>query len=247
MTTASITAVDTLAERFPAHAVDVVRALDARIERVAAGVKASAMWRTLTDPATEDVTVLAIVREIFRTIAAYQPRTAEAGFYMVGRLPKGDLDLLRALVGHRVEEGEHGLWAAEDFAACGGDRRELARPLSPACVAVAAIWHFMAEYEEPLAYLGGEYLFEMLTPLIAGDALGEFRRRDLQLKPFRFIVEHATEDIKHSNMFKIVICQYLTKYPDGGPAILRGFDYFNHVYPLPVWQEALERATSKNS
>lgn len=242
MTTAAITSLDTLAERFPKHAVDVIQALDDRIARCASEVKQSPMWHTLVNPSTSNDAVAKIVREIFRTIAVYQPRTAEAGFLMVGRLPKGDLELLRALVGHRVEEGEHGLWAAEDFEALGGRRDELRQPPSPACLAVAAVWAYMADHEDPFAYLGGEYLFEMLTPLITADAMAEFERRRLPMKPLRFIVEHATEDIKHSNMFKIVICQYLTRYPEAAPAVLRGFDYFKHVYPLPVWQEALDRA-----
>ena len=57
-----------------------------------------------------------------------------------------------------------------------------------------------------------------------------------------FIVDHATEDVKHTNLVVHWILDIATRYPSSGESMLRAFDYFAHVYPIPVWDEALGRA-----
>ena len=57
-----------------------------------------------------------------------------------------------------------------------------------------------------------------------------------------FIVEHAVEDVKHTNLIVHWILDVATRYPASGASMVRAFDYFAHVYPRPVWAEALERA-----
>jgi pyrroloquinoline quinone (PQQ) biosynthesis protein C len=235
--------IDDLRTRYPPHVVDVLAILDLRVQCCIARARAHPLWRAFTSPQSSDELVLGIVREIFRSVALYQRHTTEAGFLMLGRLPKGDQPLLRALFNHKVEEAEHGLWAVEDFERLGGRRSDVeGAPLTPATMAVAAVWWRMAQHEDPFGYLGAEYLFEMFTPIIAADAVAEFRRRGLRLEPIRFVVEHATEDIKHSNLMKYLICEYLGRYPDAGPSMIRCFDYFEQVYPFPVWTEALAAA-----
>jgi hypothetical protein len=113
---------------------------------------------------------------------------------------------------------------------------------SPATFALAAVWWRMAEMENPLGYLGAEYLFEELTALATAALIPLIEARDLPRDGFRFIIEHATEDVKHAMFIKHVILDVATRYPESGEAMFRCFDYFNQVYPIPVWDEAFKRA-----
>jgi hypothetical protein len=204
------------AETYSDEAHKTFRELDARVEKVFLQIKEWRGWKFLHDPNTPREDIVRFIREIFRSVVMYQAHTTEAGFHMFGRLPKGDVRLIQALCGHKAEEAEHGIWAAED--------------------------HQMLE--EPLGYLGAEYLFEELTALVTAALLPLIKARDLPTDGFRFIIEHATEDAKHAVFIKHLILDVATRYPESPKAMFRCFDYFHHVYPLPVWDEAFERAIS---
>ena len=113
---------------------------------------------------------------------------------------------------------------------------------SPATFAVAAVWWRIAQHEEPLGYLGAEYLYEQLTALATKAALPIIEGRNLPRDEMRFVIEHATEDAKHATFLKHLIIDVVTRYPGSEVAMARCFDYFRQVWPLPVWKEALERA-----
>jgi Iron-containing redox enzyme len=232
-------------QKYSEEAYATFRNLDARVERIFSEVKEWRGWKFIHDPRTSREEILKVIRELFRSVVMYQSHTTEAGFHMFGRLPKGDVRLIQALCGHKAEEAEHGLWAAEDHLKLGGQSQAQAKP-SPATFAVAAVWWRMAEVENPLGYLGPEYLFEELTALATAALLPLIKARDLPSDGLRFIIEHATEDAKHAVFIKHLILDVATRYPDSPEAMFRCFDYFNHVYPIPVWDEAFERAMSKN-
>jgi hypothetical protein len=230
------------AETYSDEAHKTFRELDARVEKVFLQIKEWRGWKFLHDPNTPREDIVRFIREIFRSVVMYQAHTTEAGFHMFGRLPKGDVRLIQALCGHKAEEAEHGIWAAEDHQKLGG-QSQIPKP-SPATFAVAAVWWRMAMLEEPLGYLGAEYLFEELTALVTAALLPLIKARDLPTDGFRFIIEHATEDAKHAVFIKHLILDVATRYPESPKAMFRCFDYFHHVYPLPVWDEAFERAIS---
>ena len=48
----------------------------------------------------------------------------------------------------------------------------------------------------------------------------------------------------HGFLYLMAILDVASRHEDGAAAMLRCFDYFNAVYPAPVWAEALERATA---
>jgi hypothetical protein len=217
--------------------------LDRRVTKILGDVQEWRGWRKIIDPATPKADIIALVREIFRAVSWYQSHTTEAGFHMFGRLPKADVRLIQSLCGHKAEEAEHGVWALEDHGKLGGVTSDATSvPPSPATFAVAAVWWRMAQVEEPLGYLGAEYLFEQLTALVTQAALPIIDGRDLPRDGLRFIIEHATEDVKHATFIKHLILDVVTRYPHSAAAMLRCFDYFHAVYPLPVWDEALQRA-----
>lgn len=226
-----------------AHARATFSELDRRVNTIFAQVQAWRGWTAIIDPEATPGLLLAVAREIFHAVEMYQAHTTEAGFHMFGRLPKGEVKLIQALCNHKAIEAEHGLWAAEDRRKLSlGGIAEPTSHASPATFAVAAVWWRIAKIEEPLGYLGAEYLFEQLTALVTGAVLKVIEDRRLPAEGLRFIVEHATEDEKHATFLRHLILNTVTRYPDSADAMLRCFDYFHAVYPIPVWEEAYLRA-----
>lgn len=222
------------------EAIETFTELDRRVSDCLHRVKQSKAWLHFSHPETSNQDVIGLVREIFRAVSWYQPHTTEAGFRMFGRFPKRDVQLIRAVCSHKAEEAEHGVWAWEDYLKLGGKADN--RPMSPATFAVSAVWWRMAEVEDPLGYLGAEYLFEQLTALITLEALPIFSVRGLSSNAgLRFIAEHAVEDQKHATFVKHLILDTVTRYPGCQAAMLRCYDYFESVYPIPVWDEAYDR------
>ncbi len=230
--------------RYGDAAKSVLHTLERRLEAVWRSVERSSIWQTLTAHDTPTPVARAIIREVMFSVHQYQPLTTEAGFAMLGRLPKGEARLLMSLLSHKAEEAEHGLWATRDFTRLGGPDDRLEMELSPAAFAAVSVWDRMARVEEPFGYIGAEYLFECLTMLVAPRVTEVLSRRGLPLEQFGFVSEHAVEDIKHTNLIVHWILEMATRYPQSGAAMIRCFDYFASVYPLPVWGEAFERATA---
>lgn len=224
--------------RYSHDADGCLAALDARLHDVEAEVHREECWRKLVADPPGAAHVTAMLREVMLRVSWYQPHTTEAGFHMLGRLPKQENHWLRALLNHKAEEAEHGLWALRDYLALGGTPERAEGPPSPASFAVAGVWWRMAYVAEPLGYLGAEYLFEALTARVAPPLCTTLERFGLSGPGSGFIVEHATEDIKHTNLIRHLVADAVTKYPHAARAILDGFDCFRAVYPIPVWREA---------
>jgi hypothetical protein len=224
------------------QASETFAALDKRVSRIFDEVQKWRGWIEINEPTVRPERILSIIREVFRSVAMYQSFTTEAGFHMLGRLPKGEVKLIQALCSHKAEEAEHGLWAVEDYLRLGGERHKLELPPTPATFAVAAVWWRMAEVEDPLGYLGAEYLFEQLTMLVTQALVPILRRHDLSHSGLRFAIEHATEDARHAVFIKHLLLDTVTRYPTSADSMLRCFDYFHAVYPLQVWDEAYLRA-----
>lgn len=229
--------------RYAPRALDVIKELDARVEDVYREVCEQRFWHALLDPQTPSEVCLRIFREVFLSIYWYQRHTTEASFHMIGRFPKSEATMLRLTMLHRIEEAGHSEWALRDYSRLGGDSRfATTSPLSPATFAVSGVWWRMAMVEEPLGYFGAEYLFEYLTLIVAQPMVALFKQRGFRADGLGFIIDHATEDEKHAKLVRHLIADAVTRYPGSEVAMLRCFDYFRQVYPLPVWSEAYERA-----
>lgn len=228
------------ASAYSSVAYEVLAELEDRVQSVFEAVKKWRGWRLVEDRDVPNESISALIREIYHAVAMYQPHTTEAGFRMFGKLPKNETMLMQALCGHKAEEAEHGIWAREDFQRLGGIA--LNSHSSAAAFAVAAVWWRIAEVEDALAYLGPEYLFERLTMIVTESLMPMLKARGMNGGGLRFVEEHATEDIKHTVFLKHMILDVVTRYPGSGSGMLRCFDYFAQVYPLPVWDEAFVRA-----
>ncbi len=224
------------------HARTTLAALDARLDAVHAHVLASRPWAVLVGADSDPRLVRAFLGEVMHAVHQYQPLTTEAGFTMLGRLPKHEEKLLTSLLLHKAEEATHAAWARRDMALLGTAARRADEAMSPTTFAVAAVWHLLAQQEEPFGYLGAEYLFEALTLRVAAAAMQAASRAAIPASSIGFIVDHATEDVKHTNLLTHWILDIVTRYPASAASMLRAFDRFAAVYPLPVWSEAFQRA-----
>lgn len=224
---------------------EIIDQLNARVNSVFEAVQTWRGWINFTDPGTARNRQIAIMREILRSVCWYQPRTTEAGFHMIGRLPKHEVRLMQQLACHKAEEAEHGLWARQDYAALGGDIAQIDNvPMDPAAFAVASVWWQIAINEDPYGYIGAEYLFEQLTAILTHALLPIIQRNNLPTDGFRFVIEHAEEDAKHAVFLHHLIVDVANRRPESAASMLRCFAYFNQVYPLPLWDAAFSRTLS---
>jgi len=222
-----------------------IAALDTRIQRIIQHFKQSQTWATLIAPHSTIDQIHAVLREVYWEIHCYQPWTTQAGFAMLGRIGPDELKVMRTLLLHKWDEVEHRTWALDGYKAFGGNPQQIGCEsdfMSPGAFAVAAVWERLATQVEPLAYLGAEYLFEDLTSHLTRDLTAALSTRSLSKVGMRFIVDHATEDVKHSALLKRLISEVTTRKPELHAQILYAFDCFQHVYPMLLWNGSYERA-----
>ena len=227
----------------PPRTVEVTAELDVRIQRVLARVKEQAIWKLITDPKADPGLVRRIAREVYLEIAWYQPDTIEATICTIAQLPRAiPAKLIRAMLQHQSEEWDHGEMALRDYVALGGSEEfaRTSRP-SPSAYAVASYWRNLAHKRDPVAYLGALYLFEGLTPLVTGLAKPFLRAKGLAAG-MEFVEFHSTEDIQHQRMVRGIIRRVLAMFPERRDSLIHGLDCFEHIYPIPCWGAAYERA-----
>jgi hypothetical protein len=225
--------------------IRVVAELDQRVANVVKEFQASALGQLLAEPNSSASLLAATIREIYWEIHCYQPFTTKAGFSLIGGANPEDRKVMRTLLLHKWEEVEHRVWALEGYKSLGGDQSRIGREgelTSPGAFAVAAVWERLARTVHPLAYVGAEYLFEDLTARLAKLATESLSTRDLSQQGLRFIVDHASEDEKHSQLLKKLIQDILRSHPSLGSQIMFAFDCFRQVYPMPLWLASYARA-----
>jgi pyrroloquinoline quinone (PQQ) biosynthesis protein C len=222
----------------------IVERLDARIDRLLQEIRTNRVWRTVTDPATPPELTRAVMREIYLEIAAYQPDVIEAAIATIGQMPRSlDERKVKAMLLHQAEEFSHGEMALRDYVALGGDEAAArSRRPSPAATAVIGVWWALCRRREPFAYLGALYPFEGLTPIVASLVKPSLLAAGCGDDSLEFITFHSEEDPKHTNLVRRLITDVAGQFPEAADQMLYGIESFLQVYPLPVWETALDRA-----
>ncbi|MEM7807915.1 MAG: iron-containing redox enzyme family protein [Planctomycetota bacterium] len=224
---------------------DIGEQLEAKLGQLVKDVEQSDVYLALTDPNADPKLVTAILKHVYLSIAFYQPHVTEATFTAVGKMPKQSEQLIKDMILQQVEEVEHADMALRDYKALGGDPADADAPMPPACAAVAAMCHFLAEHQHPANYLGFMYIFEALTPIMAAKTQEVMARSSYKAEAREFIDLHATEDIRHTDMIVKAIEDLCEIIPEAAGHVLHGFDCFTAVYPVAIWNEALERAKAE--
>ncbi len=225
--------------------IDLVSALNRRVDDVIVEFWASPLGRLIEHSRESHALLTATIREVYWEIHCYHPATTKAGFALLGSLSPADKKLMKALLLHKWEEVEHRVWALDGYIALGGDTSRIGQEdsaCSPGAFAVAAVWERIASSMHPLSYLGAEYLFEHLTAKLAVVALSSMELRSFPAEGMRFIVDHASEDQRHSAMLQKLLANVERSHPQVVEQILFAFDCFRHVYPMPLWTAAYQRA-----
>lgn len=224
--------------------VDIIQWLDSKIQEVYEEVVASPLGKTLLSPDVDPAIARAVLREIFFDIASYQPTVIEKTISAIGQMPRVvDPRRVQSMLVHQADEFDHGEMAIRDYVALGGAEATARNPhnMTPAAHAVAAFWALLEHQRDPFAYLGALYLFEGLTPQISELALKVYSDRSLGEGGREFLTFHAKEDIAHTRLVKSLIKTIAQDHPESVDAMKRGFERFRYVYPLRVWNAALER------
>ncbi len=217
---------------------------DARIKTILADVQRSPVWAAVMSNDEPLDVVIDVLREIYLEIVMYQPDAIEGAIAAIAQFPRTmPVIWFEEMLHHQVEEFDHGEMALRDYIALGGDEQEArARRQSPSAFAVAAMWHNIVHDRDPFLYLGAVYLFEGLTPIITGQVKDHLNNRIGSFQGLEFIGHHATADLEHTRQIQQLIREIVAHYPDNVESLIYGFEYFAHVYPLPVWTAALQRA-----
>jgi Iron-containing redox enzyme len=222
----------------------LARHLERRVNDILDQVIASAIGRAVLAEQPDPSLVRAILREIYLEIVMYQPDSIEAAVASIGQMPRSmPVALVDEMLHHQVEEFDHGEMALRSYVGMGGEAAfARARTQSPSAFAVAATWRNITHKRDPFLYLGAVYLFDGLTPLITDLVVKSAGGKGESAKGMEFVAHHATADIEHTAQIRELIVQVADLYPEARASIAYGFDYFAHVYPLPVWEAARLRA-----
>jgi hypothetical protein len=224
-----------LAEATTRHLEQRTAALLRRLERHEA-------YRLIVSPQTDLALVLAVVRNLLLRTYHYGDSVTQAAFTALGRFPKARPSLLRPLLDQVADEVGHPEMALRDYVKMGGDGAAArAARASPAAFAVAATCRLLAEQESPFADLGFVSLLEFTTPVLS-ERVGAVLRDRRAGNSSQFIPLHATEDHEHARVIRDSVAALVGAFPEAAAAIEYGFDCFAHVYPVPVWTEALAQA-----
>lgn len=220
--------------------------LEAKVRNLLRHVLESQEWKSVEDPAAEPGYVRTVLKYVLLEVFSYGPHVTEATFTAIGRFPKDRPDLMKPMILHDIEEADHGEMALRDFIRLGGDEAwARSRRITPASFAMAATVRWLAQCENPFAYLGYMYPFEALTPVFTARIQQVLARQKLPAEAQRFIDFHATEDIAHAKALRAFVERVVADYPEAAEAIEFAFDCFAAVYPLPIWRAAINHALAE--
>ena len=230
-----------------ASAATIVDQLDARIGVLLGRIQEMEAFQIVMNPESDPAFVKAILRELYLEIYSYQPHVIEATVCAIAQMPRSIGERkFKSMLLHQAEEFEHGEMALRDYIALGGDETFARnRRISPASFAVGGMWLMLAHMRDPFMYLGAVYLFEGLTPIISNIVKEKVDSFATGIGGKEFIEFHSTEDIRHTNLMRHLLTEVAKENEGAAEAMLYGIDCFLHVYPLPVWETAYERAKAQ--
>ncbi|MEV1008812.1 iron-containing redox enzyme family protein [Streptomyces sp. NPDC049881] len=151
---------------------------------------ATAMWRSVR---TADAYRRWLLTS-YDLVVATAPLLADA---LAESVRLGETELARYFAEQVTEEAGHDVWLAEDYAAAGGDPRDLAGRVPGAAVArLAGAQYYYVRHAHPVALLGHIAVLEWNPPL-PGAAARLAERVGLPPEAFRTLAAHAELDLGH--------------------------------------------------
>jgi hypothetical protein len=223
--------------------------LDRRVAALVSTIEQEPFFGAVVGAERSPALTRAVLREVYLEIAWYQPDVIEATVAVIGQMPRSLMPKrVQSMLLHQVEEWDHGEMALRDYVELGGSE-SFARSsrMSPSAFAVAAYWRMLAHKRDPFAYLGALFLFEGLTPIVSARVQEAIAGSDYPAGASEYVDFHASEDLKHQRLVRHLIDTVAREEPAARTAMLHGYDCFAHVYPLPAWRAAFERALAGGS
>lgn len=223
---------------------EIVSWLESRVENLLGEIQKQDFWKTVTDPNTSDSVVQSIMKEVYLDIVGYQPHVIEAAMASIAQMPRTmKPSMIRVMQYHQADEWDHGEMALRDYINMGGDEKYAReKHMSPQAYSVASVWWMITHLRDPFAYIGALYLFEGLTPIVTGLVKERLKQKGMDNEQLEYVEFHSTEDLKHTAIVKSMINDVVSGFPESVDSIKRGYEYFEAVYPIPLWHSAYERA-----
>ena len=205
-------------------------------------VRRSEFWACYFAPETPASLVAGLTSSLLAEVHMYGGELTRSISTALGRLASFPQHAHRIpqLMKSLLEEVPHPEMAGEDAAKLARTPELLTTERArPAAFAVAAVARLLGDEHHPLTHLGFFYLLEGTTRELAPLLHEELARRGIASP---FIELHANEDAAHTAALAAKIEDIVDDDPAVADEIEFGYDCFAGVYPLPVWQEALQHA-----
>ena len=228
------------------HGREVVRKLDRKLDALEEQLQQTRLAKVFYDPGANPADVMAIMKYMHLSITEYQFDCTESVFTAVGRLPKNSQQLIQKAILVQIEEANHGVMALNDYGKLGGDV-EAARSArrSPAGLAATAVIRFLGERASPFCHMGFMYLFEELTRRLLIGAVSVLRAKGFPENELEFMQIHIEEEQRHADLYGNLIEEVAHTHPEAAAEIEYGFDCFQQVYPIPVWEMVYEKSAKE--
>jgi hypothetical protein len=227
-------------------ATRVLKALDDRVDRTLHDLLDSDVWRVLEAQPANSRFVVSIIREIMLEEYLCRNGISKAGQQMFERLPLECGKTVSALRALRSDDAENGAAALRDYFRLGGSQEKLDKPDCPAAFAVASVWKSMAAVENPLGYLGAEYLFSSFCSRVSPEISRLASSKGVAVDEMEILNGQTRSNIEYERLLRSAICRTVDQLPGCEEVILRCFEYCQFVYQLRLWNEALDRAIPKD-
>ena len=181
-----------------------------------------------------------LMRNILLQSHFFGDKITESAFLAIGRLPKSQPKLLRALTEQVLDEIAHPKIASRDFVGLGGDPDLLKSPhCAPAAFIVSSVCRATALHDDPFAFLGILALLESTTSVFTRKLVAQLDQLDLKPNS-NFVPLHATEDEKHAALILEQIDRVVESCPEASSSIQFGIACLGRVYPRLIWDDAWE-------
>jgi hypothetical protein len=227
-------------------ALRVLKALDDRVDTTVRELLVSDVWRVLEFQPSNSRLVVSIMRELMLAEYWYRGDKSKAGSHMLSRLTRDGVNTFAVLAEPASHEAEHGLEALRDYFRLGGSQETAQVPASPASFAVSSVWSWMSALEDPLGYLGAEFLFSNFNARVSPEIRRLLISKGISTEKMELLCGSHRDCMDYARLLRATVCRTVDELPGCEEVLLRCFDYCRQVYPLPIWNEALERAIPKD-
>lgn len=227
-------------------AMSELHRMTATLDRVLLEVINQPYWRVFSSRSADSTLVKGMLREVMFETAAIEETLNAAVIMSIGRSRSSPADagLIESMTAMQFEEVGRGHLAFEDYMTLGGCR-DLAtddRLASPDLIDLFQN-NDLTRVFSPLFYLGGIYFFRTFSSLLAELTRPVIERAGVAPDSLHCLRLANEEFAEHREKLAELVARCCMRSESAKAAVVSGFDRFCGIYPHPIWQQAMDRAT----